>query len=119
MENYPNALLAAYRYGNIDRRQFCHAWAKLQGFDATVKGYGNKHGTFLTYRGRTARITNGLLVWGENHKTHTAKTIREMKIKVDYYEQQKVDYSKNDYPILTVDQQKLLFEIMRARYGIK
>src|SRR5574344_1685812 len=119
MKNYPNALLAAYRYGNIDRRQFCHAWAQLQGFDDTVKGYGNNHGTCITYRGRNARITNGLLVWGENHKTHTAKTIKELKIKIDYYEQQKVDYSKNDYPILTVDQQKLLFEIMRARYGIK
>ena len=93
MKNYPNALLAAYRYGNIDRQQFCHAWAQLQGFDDTVKGYGNKHGTFLNYRGRTAIITNGLLVWGENQKTHTAKTIQEMKIKVDYYEQQEAKWT--------------------------
>lgn len=81
-------IITSYRGGKITRQQFCHAWAQLQGFDDTVKGYGNNHGTFITYRGRTARITNGLLVWDDNRKTHTAKTIKEMKIKVDYYEQQ-------------------------------
>ena len=83
MTNYPLGLITNYRAGNITRQQFCHEWAKLQGFDDTVKGYGNKHGTFITYRGRTARITNGLLVWGEN----TAKTIHEMKNKIDIYAQ--------------------------------
>ena len=87
MTNYPLGLITNYRAGNITRQQFCHEWAKLQGFDDTVKGYGNKHGTFITYRGRTARITNGLLVWCENHKTHTAKTIRDMKNKIDIYAQ--------------------------------
>lgn len=81
-------IITSYRAGKITRQQFCHAWAQLQGFDDTVKGYGNNHGTFITYRGRTARITNGLLVWGENQKIHKAKTIKEMKIKVDYYEQE-------------------------------
>ena len=76
-------LITNYRAGKINHQQFCHAWAQLQGFDDTVKGYGNKHGTFITYRGRTARITNGLLVWGEN----MAKTIREMKNKIDIYAQ--------------------------------
>ena len=84
---YPLQLVKAFRAGEITRQQFCHAWAQLQGFDDTVKGYGNKHGTFLTYRGRTAKITNGLLVWVENHKTYTAKTIHEMKTKIDIYEQ--------------------------------
>ena len=87
MTNYPLGLITNYRAGKITRQQFCHEWAKLQGFDDTVKGYGNKHGTFITYRGRTARITNDLLVWVENHKTHTAKTIREMKTKIDIYAQ--------------------------------
>ena len=81
--NYPLQLVKVFRAGEITRQQFCHAWAKLQGFDDTVKGYGNKHGTFITYRGRTARITNGLLVWGEN----TAKTIHDMKTKIDIYAQ--------------------------------
>ena len=80
-------LITNYRAGKINHQQFCHAWAQLQGFDDTVKGYGNKHGTFITYRGRTARIANGLLVWVENQKTHTAKTIHEMKIKIDIYAQ--------------------------------
>ena len=87
MTEYPLGLITNYRAGNITRQQFCHEWAKLQGFDDTVKGYGNKHGTFITYRGRTARITNDLLVWVENHKTHTAKTIRAMKNKIDIYAQ--------------------------------
>ena len=83
MTNSPFELINNYRAGKISRQQFCHEWAKLQGFDDTVKGYGNKHGTFITYRGRTARITNGLLVWGEN----TAKTIHDMKTKIDIYAQ--------------------------------
>ena len=86
-------LITNYRAGKINRQQFCHAWAQLQGFDDTVKGYGNKHGTFITYRGRTARITNGLLFWVENHKTHTAKIIKELKIKIDYYEQQEAKWT--------------------------
>lgn len=81
-------LITKRRKGEITRQQFCHAWAQLQGFDDTVKGYGNKQGTFITYRGRTARITNGLLFWCENHKTHTAKTIRDMKTKIDIYAQE-------------------------------
>ena len=80
-------LITKKRNGEITRQQFCHAWAKLQGFDDTVKGYGNKHGAFITYRGRTARITNGLLVWNENHETHTAKSMHDMKTKIDIYEQ--------------------------------
>lgn len=77
-------LISKKRNGEITRQQFCHEWANLQGFDDTVKGYANKHGTFLTYRGRIARVTNGLLIWAENHKTYTAKTVKEMKIKIDY-----------------------------------
>ena len=80
------AIITKRRNGEITRQQFCHAWAQLQGFDDTVKGYGNKHGTFITYRGRTARITNDLLVWVENTR-HTAKSIRDMKTKIDIYAQ--------------------------------
>ena len=67
-------LITKRRNGEITRQQFCHEWAKLQGFDDTVKGYGNKHGIFMQYRGRTAKIINCLLTWVENHKTQTAKT---------------------------------------------
>ena len=80
-------LITKKRNGEITRQQFCHEWAKLQDFDDTVKGYGNKQGIFLKYRGRTAKIINCLLTWVENHKTQTAKTIREMKNKIDIYAQ--------------------------------
>ena len=93
--NYPINLIKAYKRREISRAEFCHEWAKLQGFDDTVKGHGNIHGTFITYRGRTAKITNCLLVWSETHKihnkkqiyAHTAKSIREMKTKIDIYAQ--------------------------------
>ena len=87
MTNYPLGLITNYRAGNITRQQFCHEWAKLQGFDDSVKGYGNKQGIVIKYRGRTAKIINCLLTWVENHKTQTAKTIREMKNKIDIYAQ--------------------------------
>ena len=80
-------LITNYRAGKINRQQFCHAWAKLQGFDDTVKCYGNKQGIVIKYRGRTAKIINGLLTWVENNKTHTAKTIHDMKTKIDIYDQ--------------------------------
>ena len=84
---YPIELITNYRAGKISRQQFCHEWAKLQGFDDTVKGYGNKHGIFMRYRERTARIANGLLIWRENRWIRTAKSIREMKTKIDIYAQ--------------------------------
>lgn len=87
MYDAQKAIITKRRNGEITRQQFCHAWAQLQGFDDTVKGYGNKHGTFITYRGRTARITNGLLIWRENHWIRTAKSIHDMKTKIDIYAQ--------------------------------
>ena len=80
-------LITKKRNGEITRQQFCHAWAQLQGFDDTVKSYGYNQEQFITYRGRTARITSGLLVWCENHKAYTAKSIREMKTQIDIYAQ--------------------------------
>lgn len=85
---YQKELIQAYRSGQISRIEFCHRWAQSQGFDDTVKGYGNKYGTFITYRGRTARIQNGALVWSENHNTHSARAIPEMKTKIDLIERE-------------------------------
>ncbi|NCB47848.1 hypothetical protein EOM81_12655 [bacterium] len=90
--NYPINLIKAYKAHEISRAELCRRYAALQGFDDTVRGYRNKYGTFITYRGRTARITNGLLVWSETQKMHKAKTIKEMKIKVDFYEQQEAKW---------------------------
>lgn len=110
MSGYPIQLITDYRAGKISRQQFIKQfseWQKANTINFDCKGTADRNGTYLEYRGIKATIRNGLLCW----KNNTAKTVFEF--------QRKVDFSKNDYPIITVDQQKMLFEIMRARYGIK
>lgn len=110
MSGYPIQIITDYRAGKISRPQFIKQfseWQKSNGINFDCKGTADRSGVYMTYRGIKAAIRNGVLCW----KNNTAKTVFEF--------QRKVDFSKNDYPILTVDQQKLLFEIMRARYGIK
>ena len=103
---YPLQLVQTFRAGKISRQQFIKQfsdWQKSNGINFDCKGTADRSGVYMTYRGIKAAIRNGLLCW----KNNTAKTVFEF--------QRKVDFSKNDYPILTVDQQKTLFEIMRAR----
>ena len=103
--NYPIQIITNYRAGKISRRQFIKQfsdWQKSRGINYDCKGTADRSGVYITYRGITAEIRNGLLCW----KNKTAKTVFEFK--------RKVDFSKNDYPILTVDQQKTLFKIMRG-----
>ena len=110
MSGYPIQLITDYRAGKINRQQFQQQfsnWQKSNDINFDCKGTADRSGVYMTYRGIKAAIRNGLLCW----KNNTAKTVFEF--------QRKVDFSKNDYPIITVDQQKMLFEIMRARYGIK
>lgn len=110
MSGYPIQIITDYRAGKISHQQFIKQfseWQKSNGINFDCKGTADRSGVYMTYRGIKAAIRNGLLCW----KNNTAKTVFEF--------QRKVDFSKNDYPILTVDQQKLLFESMRARYGIK
>ncbi len=110
MSGYPIQIITDYRAGKINRQQFTKQfsdWQKSNGINFDCKGTADRSGVYMTYRGIKAAIRNGVLCW----KNNTAKTVFEF--------QRKVDFSKNDYPILTVDQQKLLFEIMRARNGIK
>ena len=105
MTNYHLVLITNYRAGNITRQQFTKQfsdWQKSRGINYDCKGTADKNGVYLTYRGIRAEIRNGLLCW----KNNTAKTVFEFK--------RKVDFEKNDYPILTVDQQKTLFKIMRG-----
>ena len=105
MSVYPIQIITSYRAGKISRQQFIKQfsdWQKAQGINYDCKGYADKSGVYMTYRGIKAAIRNGLLCW----KNKTAKTVFEF--------QRKVDFSKNDYPILTVDQQKTLFKIMRG-----
>ena len=103
--NYPIQIITNYRAGKISRQQFQQQfsdWQKSHGINFDCKGYADESGVYITYRGIKAAIRHGLLCW----KNKTAKTVFEF--------QRKVDFSKNDYPILTVDQQKTLFKIMRG-----
>ena len=105
MTNYPLGLITNYRAGNITRQQFTKQfsdWQKSRGINYDCKGTADERGVHVEYRGVTAIIRDGLLTW----KNNTAKTVFEF--------QRKVDFSKNDYPILTVDQQKTLFKIVRG-----
>ena len=105
MSGYPIELITSYRAGKISRQQFIKQfsdWQKAQGINYDCKGTADRLGVHVEYRGTTAAIRNGLLSW----KNTTAKTV--------FAFQRKVDFSKNDYPILTVDQQKTLFKIMRG-----
>lgn len=118
--NYPIELITSYRAGKICRQQFIKQfrdWQKSHGINYDCKGTADRQGVHVEYRGTTATIRDGKLsfITGDNCEPnspthflwHEANSVFEFK--------RKVDFSKNDYPILTVDQQKTLFEIMRAR----
>ena len=103
--NYPIQIITNYRAGKTSRQQFIKQfsdWQKARGINYDCKGTADRLGVHVEYRGTTATIRDGLLCWENN----TAGTVFEFK--------RKVDFSKNDYPILTVDQQKTLFKIMRG-----
>ena len=94
MENYPNALLAAYRDGNIDRQQFItdfRNWQKNHGINFDCKGSADRNGTYLKYRGIKAEIKNGVLCW----KNNTAKNLFEFERQVDYAFNQEVNAFEN------------------------
>ena len=84
--SYPLQLVKVFRAGEITRQQFINKftlWQKSCGINFDCKGYADKSGVYITYRGIKAEIRNGLLCW----KNNTAKTIREMKNKIDIYAQ--------------------------------
>lgn len=86
--NYPIQIITNYRAGKISRQQFQQQfsnWQKLRGINYDCKGYADKSGVYMTYRGIKAAIRNGLLCW----KNNTAKTFFEF--------QRKVDFSKNTF----------------------
>lgn len=80
---YPIALINSYSAGKISRETFTRRWAKAQGFNGTIKAYSNGAGTFAEYRGRTARLNKGVLIWQERGREMVAHSFKEYKIKVD------------------------------------
>ena len=84
--NYPINLVRAYKAREISRAEFCRRYAALQGYNDTVKGYGNDAGIFLEYRNRRAKINGDVIVWQENGQQYTARSFKELKIKIDILE---------------------------------
>lgn len=84
--NYPVNLVKAYKAHEISRAEFCRRYAAMQGFSDEVKGYATQSGTYVTYRGRTAKIEGNFLVWQENGQQYTARSFKELKIKIDILE---------------------------------
>ena len=84
--NYPINLVRAYKAREISRAEFCRRYAALQGYNDTVKGYGNDAGIFLEYRNRRAKINGDVIIWQENGQQYTARSFKELKIKIDILE---------------------------------
>ena len=83
---YPIELITSYRAGKISRQQFTKQfsdWQKSRGIDFDCKGYADKSGVYMTYRGIKAAICNSLVCW----KNNTAQTIFEFCRKVDFSKQ--------------------------------
>ena len=78
--SYPLPLVRAYKAGEITRQQFINLWQKSCSINFDCKGYADKSGMYITYRGIKAAIRNGLLCW----KNNTAKTVFEFQRKVDF-----------------------------------
>ena len=84
--NYPIQIITNYRAGKITRQQFRQQfsdWQKSCGINYDCKGYADKSGVYMTYRGIKAAIRNGLVCW----KNNTAQTIFEFCRKVDFSKQ--------------------------------
>lgn len=95
MADYPLQIVKDYRGGKISRREFIALFSQWQrknnkpSFDC--KGTADRFGTYLTYRGITAEITNGILRW----KNNTVKTLFEFERQVDYAFNQEFNAFKN------------------------
>lgn len=83
---YPIELIKAFKAHEISRAEFCRRYAALQGYDGTVKGYADAAGVYIEYRSRRAKIDGDKISWSENGRKYTARSVREMRIKIDVLE---------------------------------
>lgn len=94
---YPIALITAYKCRQISKEQFEKQFSALQGFDNSIKSYGNKSGIYAEYRGRKAHIRYNVLEWKEKDgKLKTAYSYKEYLIRVDS-EETRAAKCKNSY----------------------
>ena len=79
-------LFRKYGRREITRDEFCRQLAKAQGFNYHVRGTADACGQFIEYRGRTITIYSDHLAWNENGHAATARSLKELKIKIDIAE---------------------------------
>ena len=94
MSGYPIELITSYRAGKISRQQFTKQfsdWQKAQGINFDCKGYADKSGVYITYRGIVGTIKNGVIKFitktaGKDwvYINETAKSVFEFCRKVDF-----------------------------------
>lgn len=80
---YPLQLVKAFRAGEISRQQFIKQfsdWQKSNSINFDCKGSADRNGTFLTYRGITGQLTNGVIVCGKIK----AESVFNFQRKIDF-----------------------------------
>jgi len=126
--SYQLQLVKAFRAGEISRQQFIKQfsdWQKTNGMNFDCKGTADKNGTFVTYRGVTAKIENGVLCWKQNKAANLFTFQRQVDYAINaelqsftnacYYSGKAYDASRaNDHEARAGFQQKQNFFIKQA-----
>ena len=94
MSDYPFELITNYRAGKISRQQFTKQfsdWQKSRGINYDCKGYADKSGVYITYRGIVGKIKSGIIKFSRQnirqrlgYINKNAKTVFEFRRKVDF-----------------------------------
>ena len=92
--NYPIQIITNYRAGKISRQQFQQQfsdWQKAQGINFDCKGYADKSGVYITYRGIIGKIKSGSINFffktsGKDwvYINKTAKNVFEFRRLIDF-----------------------------------
>ena len=87
-------LITSYRAGKISRQQFIRQfsdWQKAQGINYDCKGYADKSGVYITYRGIVGKIKSGIIKFlvktsGKDwvYINKNAKTVFEFRRLIDF-----------------------------------
>ena len=92
--SYPLQLVKVFRAGEITRQQFINKftlWQKSCGINFDCKGYADKSGVYITYRGIVGKIKSGIIKFlvktsGKDwvYINKNAKTVFEFRRLIDF-----------------------------------
>ena len=92
--DYPIQIITDYRAGKISRQQFRQRfsdWQKSHGINFDCKGYADKSGVYITYRGIVGKIKSGIIKFlvktsGKDwvYINKNAKTVFEFRRLIDF-----------------------------------